>query len=58
MARIPAGAKETVPVEFQAAFDQAVVRIGGPVSGGPWPVMLNSPELALRRIHMADYLRK
>ncbi len=35
MARIPAGAKETIPAEFQTAFDQAVVRIGGPVSGGP-----------------------
>ena len=58
MARIPAGAKATVPAEFQGAFDQAVSRIGGPVSGGPWPVVLNSPELALRRIHLADYLRK
>ena len=58
MARIPAGAKDTVPAEFQGAFDQAVGRIGGPASGGPWPVMLNSPELALRRIQLADYLRK
>ena len=58
MARIPAGAKATVPAEFQGAFDQAGSRIGGPVSGGPWPVVLNSPELALRRIHLADYLRK
>lgn len=58
MARIPAGAKENVPAEFQNAFDQAVDRIGGPVSGGPWPVVLNSPELALRRIQLADYLRK
>ncbi len=58
MARIPAGAKDTVPAEFQDAFDQAVGRIGGPVSGGPWPVVLNSPELALRRIQLADYLRK
>jgi 4-carboxymuconolactone decarboxylase len=58
MARIPAGAKDTVPAEFRDAFDQAVSRIGGPVSGGPWPMMLNSPELALRRIHLADYLRK
>ncbi|PKB79947.1 MAG: hypothetical protein BZY88_10740 [SAR202 cluster bacterium Io17-Chloro-G9] len=58
MARIPAGEKNTVPAEFRAAFDQAVVRIGGPVSGGPWPVVLNSPELALRRIGLADYLRK
>ena len=58
MARIAAGARENVPSEFQNAFDQAVERIGGPSSGGPWPVVLNSPELALRRIQVADYLRK
>ena len=58
MARIPAGSKETVPAEFRDAFEQAVHKIGDPVSGGPWPVVLNSPELALRRIGLADYLRK
>lgn len=58
MARIPAGAKDTVPPQFRDAFDQAVERIGGPAAGGPWPVVLNSPELALRRIQLADYLRK
>jgi len=58
MARIEAGARENVPSEFQNAFDQAVECIGGPSSGGPWPVVLNSPDLALRRIQVADYLRK
>ena len=58
MARVPTPSKEEVPAEFADAYDQAVAGIGGQIGSGPWPVVLNSPELALRRIRLADYLRK
>ena len=58
MARIPTPSRDQIPDEFKDAFDQAVANIGGQIGAGPWPVVLNSPELALRRINLADYLRK
>ena len=58
MARVPAPARDQVPAEFRNAYDQAIAQIGGQLEAGPWPVVINSPELALRRINLADYLRK
>ena len=58
MARIPPPARDQLPAEFRDAYDQAVTNIGGQIGAGPWPIVLNSPELALRRINLADYLRK
>ena len=58
MARVPAPSRDQVAPEFRNAYDQAVAKIGGQLGGGPWPVVINSPELALRRINLADYLRK
>jgi len=58
VARIPPPNRDQLPAEFRDAYDKAVADIGGQIQAGPWPVVLNSPELALRRIHLADYLRK
>ena len=57
-ARVPAPNRDQVPTEFRDAYDNATATIGDSLAASPWPVVLNSPELALRRIHLADYLRK
>ena len=58
MARVPSPTRDQVPAPYRDAYDKATATIGGSLSAGPWPVVLNSPELALRRINLADYLRK
>ena len=58
MARVPAPTRDQIPAGFRDAYDKAAASIGGSLATGPWPVVLNSPELALRRISLADYLRK
>ena len=57
MARLPFVARDMVPEEFRAAFDQLTAETGGTITTGPGSITLNSPEMALRRASLTSYLR-
>jgi 4-carboxymuconolactone decarboxylase len=57
MARLPKVAREMVPEEFRDAFDQLTTDTGGTITQGPGSITLNSPEMALRRAPLTNYLR-
>ena len=58
MARTPAPTRESVPEKYRAIFDELVRERGGPPTGGPGSVTLNSPEMAKRANHLSAYLRQ
>ena len=57
MPRIPAAARDTVPTEQQATFDEVMELNGGSVRG-PSTIMINVPEIAKRARHLMDFLRR
>ncbi len=57
MARLPVVTREMVPEEFRGAFDELTAETGGTITGGPYSVAINSPEMARRRSHLTAYLR-
>ena len=57
MARLPLVARDMVPEEFRAAFDQLTADTGGTISTGPGSITLNSPAIALLRASPTSYLR-
>ena len=58
MARMPAPTRESVPEKYRDLFDELVRERGGPPTGGPGSVTLNSPEMAKRANHLSAYLRQ
>ncbi len=57
MARLPVVTSDMVPQEFREAFDELTKDTGGTITGGPYSVAINSPEMAQRRSHLTAYLR-
>ena len=57
MARLPVVARDMVPEEFRDAFDELTKDTGGTITGGPYSIAVNSPEMARRRSHLTAYLR-
>ena len=57
MARLPVVTREMVPEEFREAFDELTADTGGTITGGPYSIAINSPEMARRRSHLTGYLR-
>ncbi|MCH7713558.1 MAG: carboxymuconolactone decarboxylase family protein [Chloroflexi bacterium] len=57
MARVPVVTRDMVPPEFQEAYDQVTAETGGPITGGPGSITVNSPEFARRRTPLTNYLR-
>ncbi len=55
MARLPNVTRDAIPEQFQEAYDQLTA--GGPITGGPGSITLNSPEMARRRGELTSYLR-
>ena len=57
MARIPQVTRESVPAEYQAAFDDVVRSRNGVLpQTGPLYVLLNSPEMCRRVWSVIDYI--
>ena len=56
--RIPVIRREDVPAEYQQAYDEVAAGFGGAFGSGPTSVLVNSPEMARRANHLAEYLRK
>lgn len=48
--------REETPEELRASFDEVAGKRGGAVSG-PYGVLLNSPEVAIRASHLGNYVR-
>jgi 4-carboxymuconolactone decarboxylase len=57
MTRIPEATRETVPERARDAFDQMLEIGGGKMPIGPGAVSMHSPEFALKRIPLSNYLR-
>lgn len=57
MARLPVVTRDMVPEEFKQAFDEVTAPSNGAITGGPGSITINSPEMALRRGHLTNYLR-
>ena len=57
MTRLPEVVREAVPEELRAAFDALITDSGGTVPTGPGAVAALSPEMALRRRPMSNYVR-
>lgn len=59
MARIPSAARDSVPQDQRAAFDELIqMQAQGTIpSGGPLAIMLNVPEMMKRGEHLRAYLR-
>ncbi len=57
MARTPVVARERIPEDQRATFDELVELRGGVPTSGPGSVMLNAPEVAKRALGLALYLR-
>ena len=57
MARMPEDPREAVPPELREAFDALVADSGGSVPVGPGAVAALSPEMALRRRPLSNYVR-
>lgn len=57
MARLPIVSREMVPEEFRDAFEELAADTGGTIDAGPGSITINSPEMALRRGRLTNYLR-
>ena len=57
MARLPVVTQDMVPAEFRDAFDELTRDTGGTITGGPYSIAINSPEMAKRRSNLTNYLR-
>ena len=57
MARLPVVSRDMVPEQFREAFDELTSGSGGAITSGPGAITINSPEMALRRNHLTNYLR-
>lgn len=57
MPRMPDVNREAVPEELREAFDALVADSGGSVPVGPGAVAALSPEMALRRRPLSNYVR-
>ena len=57
MARLPVVTRDMVPAEFHDAFDELTRPTGGTITGGPYSIAINSPEMARRRSSLTGYLR-
>ncbi len=57
MPRMPEVNREAVPEELREAFDALVADSGGSVPVGPGAVAALSPEMALRRRPLSNYVR-
>ena len=57
MARLPVVTRDMVPAEFVDAFDELTRPTGGTITGGPYSIAINSPEMARRRSSLTGYLR-
>ena len=57
MPRVPAVNRNAIPESQLPAFDQVVAERGEIPSGGPGSVLLNAPEVALRVLGLAQFLR-
>ena len=57
MARLPTVNREQVPEKYRDAFDELTADSGGTLTSGPYSILINSPEAARRRGHLANYLR-
>ena len=57
MPRMPEVDREAVPEELREAFDALVADSGGSVPTGPGAVAALSPEMALRRRPLSNYVR-
>ena len=57
MARLPVVTRDMAPAEFREAFDELTKDTGGTITGGPYSIAINSPEMAQRRSHLTAYLR-
>ena len=55
MARLPVVTRDMVPEEFREAFDELTADTGGAITGGPYSIAINSPEMARRRSHLTAY---
>ena len=56
--RVPVIKREDVPAEHQQAYDDVAAGFGGAFGSGPTSILVNSPEMARRANHLAEYLRK
>ena len=56
MARTPVVARERIPEDQRATFDELVGLRGGVPTSGPGSVMLNAPEVAKLALGLALYL--
>ena len=57
MTRIPEATRETVTERARSAFDQMLEVSGGKMPIGPGAVAMHSPEFALKRIPLSNYMR-
>ena len=57
MARLPVVTRDMVPADFADAFDELTRPTGGTITGGPYSIAINSPEMARRRSSLTGYLR-
>ena len=56
--RVPVIKREDVPTEHRQAYDDVAAGFGGGFGSGPTSILVNSPEMARRANHLAEYLRK
>jgi len=57
MARIPEPTRDNVPEETRASFDKVLEATKGIMPTGPGAIAMNSPEFALRRNPLSNYMR-
>ena len=58
MSRLPEVTREALPEGLRGAFDRLVADSGGAVPLGPGAVAAMSPEMALRRRPLSNYVRR
>jgi 4-carboxymuconolactone decarboxylase len=57
MTRIPEATRDNVPDETRASFDKMLEATKGVMPTGPGAISMNSPEFALRRNPLSNYMR-
>ena len=57
MTRLPDPTREALPEQLREAFDEIVAANSGAMPAGPGSIAIHSPEMALRRSRLSNYLR-
>ena len=57
MSRLPEITRNIIPEKLRSAFDELIADSGGTVPIGPGSVAALSPEMALRRRALSNYVR-